>query len=83
MASAKTLNAKNLEMLGAERLAALLMDIAAGDAAIKRRLRLALAGEASPADAAHEVAKRLTTITRSRSFIGWDKVKTLAADLEA
>ncbi len=83
MASTKTLNAKNLEALGAERLAALLIEVATGDAAIKRRLRLALAGEASPADAAREVGKRLATITRSRSFIEWHKVKPLVADLEA
>lgn len=83
MASSKTLNAKNLEALGAGRLAALLMEVATGDAAIKRRLRLALAGEASPADAAREVEKRLATIARARSFIQWHKVKPLAADLVA
>jgi len=83
MASTKTLNAKNLEALGAERLASLLIEVATGDAAIKRRLRLALAGEASPADAAREVGKRLATIARARSFIEWHKVKPLATDLEA
>lgn len=83
MVSARTLNAKNLEALGAERLAALLIEVATGDAAIKRRLRLALAGEASPADAAREVAKRLATIARSRSFVEWHKVKPLAVDLDA
>lgn len=40
----RTLNAKNLEGLGAERLAELLMDVSADNAAIKRRLRLELAG---------------------------------------
>jgi len=44
MASKKTLNAENLEALGAQRLAELLMDIAEGDAATKRRLRLELRG---------------------------------------
>lgn len=83
MASSKTLNAKNLEALGAARLAALLMEVSTGNAAIKRQLRLALAGEASPADAAREVEKRLATIARARSFVEWHKVKPLAADLEA
>ncbi len=83
MASSKTLNTKNLEALGAGPLAALLMEVAAGDAAVKRRLRLALAGEASPADAAREVEKRLVTIARARTFVEWHKVKPLAADLEA
>lgn len=83
MASPKTLNAANLAALGPERLAALLLEVAAGDAAIKRRLRIALAGEASPADAAREIAKQLATIARSRSFVEWHKVKPLAADLDA
>ena len=38
MASKTTLNAKNLETLGVERLAALLIDISTGSAANKRRL---------------------------------------------
>ncbi len=42
MASKSTLNAKNLEALGAERLAQLLIEISTGDAAAKRKLRLAL-----------------------------------------
>ncbi|MDF0602231.1 hypothetical protein P1J78_15935 [Psychromarinibacter sp. C21-152] len=40
MASKKTLNAKNLETLGAPRLAELLMEISNGNAAAKHRLRL-------------------------------------------
>jgi hypothetical protein len=43
MASKKTLNARNLEALGARRLAVLLIEIGTGDAAAKRRLRLELA----------------------------------------
>ncbi|WP_375429656.1 DUF6880 family protein [uncultured Sphingomonas sp.] len=83
MASIKTLNAKNLETLGSKRLAALLMEVATGNAGIKRQLRLALAGEAGPADAAREIAKRLATIAKARSLIDWHKVKPLAADLAA
>ena len=45
MAKKTTLNAKNLEALGAERLAELLIEISTGSAAHKRRLRLELAGE--------------------------------------
>jgi Family of unknown function (DUF6880) len=52
VASKKTLNAKNLEALGAQRLAELLIDISAGDASAKRRLRLELAGAESPDDVA-------------------------------
>jgi hypothetical protein len=81
--SAKTtLNAKNLANLGAERLAELLMDLGSGDAAIKRRLRLALAASNGSADVAREVQKRLATVAKAQSFIEWPKIKQLAADLE-
>ena len=52
MATKTSLNAKNLEPLGAERLAELLIEISAGNAAAKRRLRLELAGARSPAELA-------------------------------
>jgi len=83
MVSKKTLNAENLEALGARRLANLLMDIAEGDAATKRRLRLELAAQVAPETMAAEVRKRLTQIARSRSFADWRKVRDLAADLDA
>jgi hypothetical protein len=82
MASKKTLNAKNLEALGAQRLAELLVEISAGDAAAKRRLRLELAGAESPAEVAKEVRKRLTTIGQSRSFVDWQNRRALVDDLE-
>ncbi|WP_414476420.1 DUF6880 family protein [Microvirga sp. M2] len=82
MASRQTLNAKNLEALGAERLAELLIEVSRGNAAAQRRLRLELAGAASPADMAQEIRKRLTAIARSRSFVDWQHRKALVADLE-
>ncbi|MBM3578415.1 MAG: hypothetical protein FJX40_12315 [Alphaproteobacteria bacterium] len=82
MAPKHTLNAQNLEALGAKRLAELLIDISSGDAAAKRRLRLALAGAQSPADAAREIRKRLTAIARSRSFVDWQNRRSLAEDLQ-
>src|SRR4051812_50100932 len=48
MASRKTLNLDNLEALGARRLAELLLELPAGDAAAKRRLRLELSAEGGP-----------------------------------
>ena len=45
--SRKTLNAPNLVALGAERLAAVLMDVAEGDPSLKRRLRMELAVSAA------------------------------------
>lgn len=83
MASRKTLNAKNLEALGAPRLAELLLEISSGDAAAKRHLRLALADALGPAEVAAEVRKRLTTISKSRSFVDWHKKDALLKDLDA
>jgi len=82
MASKKTLNAGNLEALGAKRLAELLIEISAGNAAAKRRLRLELAGAESSGEVAKEIRKRLTTITQSRSFVDWQNRKSLVDDLE-
>ncbi|QND51679.1 hypothetical protein HB779_07025 [Phyllobacterium sp. 628] len=82
MASKTTLNAKNLEALGAERLAELLIEISAGSAAHKRRLRQELAGSQSTTDLAREVRKRLSSIQRARTFINWRKVKAIKVDLE-
>jgi hypothetical protein len=78
----KTLNAGNLEALGAARLAELLMEVSEGNAPAKRRLRLALAGAESPAEVAKQVRKRLATIARSRSFVDWQNQKSLVDDLE-
>lgn len=83
MASKTTLNAKNLETLGAARLAGLLIEVSAGSAVAKRRLRLELAGAQSPQEAGREVAKRLTSIARARSRMNWKTRKALVRDLES
>ena len=82
MASKKTLNAKNLEALGARRLAELLIEISTGNILAKRRLRLELAGEESPAAVAGEIRKRLATIARSREFVDWQNRRALVDDLQ-
>lgn len=83
MAKTTTLNAKNLEALGAERLAVLLIEISTGDTVAKRRLRMELAEAQSPAELGKEVRKRLAAIGRARSFVDLRGIKPLAADLEA
>jgi hypothetical protein len=83
MAAKRTLNAKNLEALGAATLAELLIEVSAGQAVIQRRLRLALAAAGGVEPAAREVRKRLATIARSTTFIDAAKRKALLADLEA
>src|SRR5215471_16740139 len=82
MAAKTAINAKNLEALGSERLAELLIELSAGNAAARRRLRMELAGARSPAELANEVRKRLTVMSRSRSFVDWHGVKSLADDLD-
>ncbi|AGI68705.1 hypothetical protein OAN307_c31740 [Octadecabacter antarcticus 307] len=79
--SKKTLNKTNLETLGAEQLAALLMEVSMGSADIKRRLRLELSHNLGPVELAQDVRKRLTTLRRSTSFVGWRKRKALIKDL--
>ncbi len=79
---AKPLNAKNLEALGAQRLAELLIEISTGSAAHKQRLRLELAGSQSIADVAREIRKRLISLQRAKTFINWRKVKAAKKDLE-
>ncbi|MGE6742437.1 DUF6880 family protein [Allorhizobium pseudoryzae] len=80
--AAKTLNAKNLEALGAPRLAELLIEISTGSAAHKQRLRLELAGSQSVAEVAREIRKRLISLQRAKTFIDWRKVKAAKKDLE-
>lgn len=83
MAAKRTLNAKNLEALGAAALAGLLLEVSAGHAVIQRRLRLALAAAAGSEGAAQEVRKRLAAIARSSTFLDATRRKALLKDLEA
>ena len=82
MAQKNALNAQNLEALGAKRLAELLIEISDGDAAAKRRLRLALAGAQSPAEAARAIRKRIAAISRSRAFVDRQNRRPLVEDLQ-
>jgi hypothetical protein len=79
----KTLNATNLVSLSAPRLAELLIEISTGNAAAKRHLRLALAGNAGAPEAAREIAKRLAGIARAKTYLDYPKIKPLVADLES
>lgn len=81
VASKVTPNARNLQALGSERLAELLVEQCKGDDALKRRLRLELAAK-QKGELAKEVRKRLISIGRSRAFIDWRKVRTFSNELE-
>ena len=82
MATKAALNAKNLGALGLERLAELLIEVSTGNAAIKRRLRLELAGARNPAELVKEIRKRLSATAQARSFIDWRGIRSLTDDLE-
>lgn len=81
MAASTTLNARNLEKLGAVALADLLIEVSTGHAAIKRRLRLALADIAGPDEMAAQIRKRLSSVAKARSGLDWRQLRALVADL--
>jgi len=77
------LSAASLTHLGAPRLADLLIEAAAGNANLKRRLRLELAAEISPDILALEIDKRLTALAAARTRVSWRKRGELIDDLHA
>lgn len=80
--SKKTLNKTNLSALGPDRLAELLLEVSAGSAEIKRRLRLELSHGLGAAELGRDVRKRLVSLRRSTSFVGWRRRKALIKDLQ-
>ena len=66
--ASKTVTLHNLAALGAERLAAILVDLAETDAEVKRRLRLELAAQVGGDSFAAEIGKRITALRKARSF---------------
>jgi hypothetical protein len=84
MATKKTVAVatENLVRLGVERLAAMLLEFANEQPAIKRRLRVELAGEAGGEIIAAEMNKRITTLRSARSFIDWQKRPDFVRDLD-
>jgi len=79
--SKKTLNAENLIGLGPARLAEILLQVAGGDANLKRRLRLELASSVGAPDLALEIDKRLAALAGSRTRVSWRKRPQLIDDL--
>ena len=77
-----TCAAKNLEALGTERLAELLIKVSKGRPAARRSLRLELAGAQGTAELAREVRHRMATIRRSRAAIDSRRRRDLVGDLE-
>jgi hypothetical protein len=82
MPSKKTVTAENLVRLGAERLVDILLELADEQPAIKRRLRLELAGEAGGEIVAAEIIKRITALRSAKSFIDWQRRPDFVRDLD-
>jgi hypothetical protein len=82
MASKKTVSLHNLAALGAERLAAILVDLAEADAEVKRRLRLELAAQVGGDSIAAEIGKRITALRKARSFVDSQKRRDFVKDLD-
>lgn len=76
------LSSASLVHLGAPRLADILIEAGAGNANLKRRLRLEIAAELGPAALAMEINKRLVAIESARTRVSWRKRGELIADLE-
>lgn len=79
--SGKTLNKANLEKLGAEKLAALIIDLVQGSAALQRRARMELSAAQGPKEVAADIRKRFASLRRSSSFVDWSKQRALVKDL--
>ena len=80
--ASKSCRCRNLAALGAQRLAAILMDLAEHDAETKRRLRLELAGQAGGEIIAAEIGERLTSLKSARWFVDWHKRRDFVKDLD-
>lgn len=74
---------ETLASLGAERLAALLFEVAQSRADLKRRLRMELAADQGPALLAAELDKRLSAYETSRGKITWRQRPAFIRDLDA
>ena len=67
MASKNTINLDNLASLGADRLAAILVQLADDNADVKRHLRLELAAQMGGETIAAEIGRRITAVRSARS----------------
>ena len=82
MASKKTITVDNLAALGADRLAAILVQLADDNADVKRHLRLELAAQMGGETIAAEIGKRITALRSARSFVDWQKQREFVKDLD-
>jgi len=75
------LNKENLERLGAEKLAALVMDLVQGSAALQRRARMELSAGQGPKDVAADIRERFAALRRASSCLDGRGQRALVKDL--
>lgn len=83
MARKPALSHESLASLGADKLAALLMEEVKGNAALKKRLTAAIAGGDGAEAVAKVIDRRLSALERARAMVAWEKERALAQDLGA
>lgn len=83
MARKPSLSLESLEALGAPCLAALISEEATNNAAFKRRVMAALAGQSGAGAVAKLIDRRLAGLARARAFVDWDKERAFRDDLAA
>jgi hypothetical protein len=81
-ASLKKVTAENLAGLGAERLAEILVGVAATRPELKRRLRMELAAEQGAEHLLPEIDKRLASLATSKGRVSWRQRPTFVRDLD-
>ncbi len=81
MKRGKGISPESLASLGAEQLAALLTEACQSDKLLRRKIELLLASQQGTQQLESVIAKRLTALARAHSFVDWDEVPTLVAEL--
>ena len=68
--------------MGATTLANALVEHAKVDSVLRRKLQLLLASEEGSGKLGAEIEKRIRTIGRSKSLIGWERTKDVVQELD-
>ncbi|HEY2049533.1 MAG TPA: hypothetical protein VGH03_09330 [Caulobacteraceae bacterium] len=82
MARKGAVSLENLVALGVERLAVLLIDAAADDPSLRKRLVLAVAEGGGPKALIKAIDRRLAAIAGARGFVTWEKTRAYAGELD-
>ncbi|RAK57233.1 DUF6880 family protein [Phenylobacterium deserti] len=82
-ASLKKVTPENVARLGAERLATILVEVAAARPELKRRLRMELAAEQGAEHLLVEIDRRMASLETSRSKVSWRQRHAFLRDLDA